>query len=33
LDIGSLPNAPLTTNIPVSIRRADGTQQVGNAIT
>ena len=33
LDIGNLPNTPLTTNIPVSTRRAHSTQQVGNAIT
>jgi diacylglycerol O-acyltransferase len=33
LDIGNLPNAPLTTNIPVSTRRADSTRQAGNAIT
>jgi diacylglycerol O-acyltransferase / wax synthase len=33
VDIGNLPNTPLTTNIPVSTRRADSTQHVGNAIT
>jgi diacylglycerol O-acyltransferase / wax synthase len=33
LDIGNLPNAPLTTNIPVSTRGADSTRQAGNAIT